>query len=314
MKKKILNTIFSFLSKYEKIAIKTSYRKFIPSNITVVDWYSQLTLARQIAAAMEHRVRSDAKIVHDEKISRTSLKVGDFVLAKFDTVPEGLRRKLANHLQGPFIVKWIRDSIAGIEDTNNEGSVIEVPITKLAFFRGDPFQKREKEEIDIQKIVEEKEFEGEAHYRLRLKGLSAEEDIHRPVGDIIRDYPQLVRKWTANKEKKPISLSGGAGYVEKEKKGGKLQVHEIVAHKREGKHFIFTVKELPGVGPEHYKHINKGQLANVAVLEKYVKDHGLEVRMSRPPKKSGEHAEFTGFGGRVVLEDIEILYHSSLLL
>jgi hypothetical protein len=235
--------------------------------------------ARELSAALEYKTRLKVKEAHDAKITNSRVQIGDYVLAKPNTLPKGTNRKTTRLREGPFVVEWIRDTVAGIRDIFKPNKVVERPIVNLyRFLPGEDYSG-----FTIDKILDQGvSAEGDDLFFVSYK--DKPESYNAWISkDDMASQPNLVTEW----HKKKLSSSGGGKKDKKKtiqihKNSDKVKVDEIIGHRIEGKLYLFKIRES---GSKTIKEITRQEFADLNILKEYNQIHQLGIRIPKPKTK-----------------------------
>ncbi len=245
---------------------------FVSNNKTIEEWFQQLKTARELSFALEHRMRLKDKENYDNRISNSRIQVGDHVLSAPNKIPNGVNRKIGRIREGPFIVRWIRDTVAGLEDVfNSSKKILERPIVKLTRFQpGEDYKG-----YIIQEILEEKEFAGEDMFLVKYKDLPDSFNAWLKKEDLI-SQPNVFIEW--NKKKHSIQR-GRKGRNKKtfdsDQQSQKNKI-KIIDHKQDGKKFLFQIQEEDN---GQTKWLSRQEFEDEEIVNEYIRSKKLNVRI-----------------------------------
>ena len=238
--------------------------KAIPQSKNILQWWTDLAKARELAAANEYRVRLEPKEAHDSKIRQIEYKLGELVLVRFDKTDPSKSRKLSARYQGPYKIVKISKSGQSLTLTHFElDSTIERHVSEVKPFKQEEEGRIESEdEYEVERIVEEKEEEGTRYYRVRFYLLPPENDRWMTEDQLV-NAPKILEEWKSENSLVPKPLL----------KNDMVFIEKILSHKKQGNTNIFTVIRSDDFGPDDTVEVTKSQILNQEIVEKYLKEN-----------------------------------------
>ena len=209
-----------------------------PLRLTREEWFTALSKARELSAALEGRIKLKNKKKHDDKVSATPVAVGDKVFVDFAVTSRGKSKKLAPKRQGPYTVKRLIDPVTLEMEHAESGDVIVRHINSVSkYVENADGSDHHDNSFEVDRIVAERPSQdGTMQLLVRFKGYSSEHDLWY-AEDELPDCQEVIADWKKKGRRQK----------------NKVLIDRVVRHRGSGRRRQYLVAMHADDGPEQFE-------------------------------------------------------------